>query len=116
MDKPQWEEFVLEGKTVARIESDKLSSSIEPMDDGRWAFEVWCHVSSNKIEDGICSTREKAEMAVEHVMFGEMCEDCHDWGYNVVCGWCLENMPHSSCDDTYRESCSCVMGQVREND
>ena len=38
------------------------------------------------------------------------CPDCQDMGGEPICGLCLENIRHSSCDDTFWQKCDFCQG------
>lgn len=40
-------------------------------------------------------------------MVDKNCTECYGTGEIVRCGWCMFGVPHSSCDDTYRDKCFC---------
>ena len=45
-----------------------------------------------------------------------MCETCGDTKEIVICGWCHWGLPHSSCDDTWRNPCPICCPDYRTED
>ena len=43
-----------------------------------------------------------------------LCPKCQGSGQlSPICGWCEDNLPHSSCDDTVQVFCDCPRGDLR---
>lgn len=55
---------------------------------------------------------------MEVLIMPKLCWKCHGKGTidEIICGWCEEKVPHSSCDDTYRKDVPCDVCQTHTHD